>query len=388
MQVRAALYGAILASAAQCVAQNITPTIPSTVTASASAVPTSVQAGEPANIVITLGSPAPRDLTVNGGNLCGQSFKSFSGNIKKGETKVNVSVQTQSSDMSADCLFDSITIPPSQESSAFKDKIVDPSVIPLSPAAKFHIEGIPHVSETLPTTASAVVEPSDRQFFRTRATGIRSLRDDLAGFLDKHSTDSENLRDELVLTLQNAQKQLTLDRNDYDIRYLKSGQDRPAFFLDLERRYSALIRDIQFSETPKRTASAYAEPHLLLVQELKTRPERDFSQERYGTYPPDALSTMQLLDWHINVYMRIAATGEHEFLLSLSSKPEGATVFSKKIGDHDYTPLGKQTNIPEIKFDFAVYTFKFVKAGCKDLTRPYDPINDTSPVLEVELSCK
>jgi hypothetical protein len=82
----------------------------------------------------------------------------------------------------------------------------------------------------------------------------------------------------------------------------------------------------------------------------------------------------------------MANSGKEVFELTIVSLPPDATVAAKRIGE-EYITLGQKTTIPKAKFDFAIWTFKFTRANCKDYIRIFDPIHDTSSDLEVELYC-
>jgi len=370
-----------------CIAQVTSPTLQESLSATATPELTSVQAGEAVPIRVTLGAPAPRDLSFHSQIFCGGVLMVY-GQLKKGETETVVQVQTSPDGGTGECRFESLDIPPVGPSAG---KIIDVTTIKLKVPVVFKVVGLPHVKETLPTTASATVEPTKRQFFRTRAVPLVELRGDLTAELEKNSADTDDLREKLIAVLSKADQQLQADQEKYSATYLTAGQHNLAFFSELHKRYGALIIDIRAAEKQVSRAELYGSPRLILAQELKSRPEPSLPQERYsqysGTFSPDASAAMQLLEWHIAAYSRVADTGDASFSLSLASRPEGATVYGKMIGQN-YTPLGKQTNVPDTKFDFATWTFKFVKTGCADLTRQYDPVNDTTLILEVELICK
>ncbi len=100
-----------------------------------------------------------------------------------------------------------------------------------------------------------------------------------------------------------------------------------------------------------------------------------------------ARDTLNLLNENIRAYLIVGETGLDTFSIRLASIPSGATVSYMRIGE-GYIPLGRTTDIASAIFPFALWTFKFEKAGCDPIAQPIDPYVDAKPEISLELVCK
>jgi hypothetical protein len=106
-----------------------------------------------------------------------------------------------------------------------------------------------------------------------------------------------------------------------------------------------------------------------------------------GTYPLEAIASLELINRNIEAYLRIGESGLDTFSIRLASLPPGASISYKRIGE-DYQVLSTPTDVPSATFAFAMWTFKFEKEGCKTVERSPNPYIEAHPDLAVELSCK
>jgi hypothetical protein len=367
-------------------AQTVTPTLSDSVNASATLDKAIFNAGEMIPLKIHLGIPAPRDLKANAETRCGEWIE-FSGTARKGDEEIDLQAPTDKLSQGGECTLNEFVIaPPPQSGQA---AVVLATTIKFPKPIQFQILGVPRVSETIDSNISAELNLSERQYLRSRSVAVKSYRESVTSFLDRNANESVALDSFLLQTLVSARDDLLRTRQVFTARYRPKG-GYPVFFDDLERRYDALIVDIRTHRA--KLSSVELVPHLLRVQELKTRPRPLGAEPSMpspslaGTYPPDANETLSLLGWNLDVYLMMANSGKEVFELTIVSLPPDATVAVKRIGV-EYITLGQKTTISKAKFDFAIWTFKFIKANCKDYIRDFDPIHDTSPDLEVELDC-
>ena len=368
-------------------AQTVTPTLSDAVNASAALDKAIFNAGETVPLKVHLGIPAPRELKASAQTFCGGVWVNFSGTARKGDEEIDLQATLDKLSPSGKCTVTEIVILPPPQSGL--SAVIQPTTLKLPTPIQFEIDGVPRVSETLDTSVSALLNLSERQYLRSRSVAVKSYRESVTSFLDRNANESVALDSFLLQTLVSAQDDLLRTRQVFTARYRPKG-DYPIFFDDLERRYDALIVDIETHRSM--LSSVESEPHLLRVQELKTRPRPMGAEPSMpgpslaGTYPPDANETLSLLGWNLDVYLMMANSGKEVFELTIVSLPPDATVAAKRIGE-EYITLGQKTTIPKAKFDFAIWTFKFTKANCRDYIRIFDPIHDTSSDLEVELDC-
>jgi hypothetical protein len=318
--------------------------------------------------------------------MCG-NFLSFSGTAAKGSTTAVLTARVSSNPLSEKCQLSNLQISP--PTTTDKQVVILPTDVQLKKAVNFEIVGPPRVAETMPGSISGEVVLPERQFFRSRAAQVRDQRDLLVAFLDQHAGESANLDLRLLDALKLARQSLKTTQQDFIERY-RSNHNGPEFFEDLDRRYQALIVDISAHKNVLAAVSESA-PRMIRVQALKPRPNNTSPKSEglprlSGTLPPDAYESLDLIDWNIDVYEKIADSGQETFSVALVTLPSDATVEVKRIGE-DYVMLGSRTVIPKVTFPFAIWTFRFTKKNCKPHIQRYDPMRDTSPSISVDLVC-
>ena len=348
------------------------------------------KAGDTVRVVVQLGQSAPRKMTITAFANCINADRLYSqASVNQGENVATFLFPIPSNAASAACTVAVIEIqPPSIRPG--DQAIVLPTSSSLSSPVKFEFIGPPRIRETLPGQPSASVELSEAQYFRSRAFPLRETREQLLSFLDQHSNANEtrSVDEFLINILGAAQKDLHGTLRELEVRY-KPKNGPPTLFEDLDRRYSALILDIT-DHRNHLAVGTYNRARLVQVNAQQSSGVLPKTQENItvlaGTLPPDASESLNVLDWNIAVYERIADTGMQTFSLSLVSSPPDAVVEAKRIGE-EYLALGSKTTISKVTFDFAVWTFRFTKAGCQPFVQRYDPVRDTSPAISVDLVC-
>jgi hypothetical protein len=383
-------YAAIttLFCALPCASQIVTPKLGDAIKVTGNADRAIYKVGEDVEISIHLSNPAPRLLSMSGQTHCG-FFVIFAGSIEKGAREGVLRAKLQGQLMnSISCSLDSFQIAPPPR--VDDGPIVLPTTLTFPRPIAFEVIGRPSVEDVMPGPFTGQIELSERQFLRGRAVPLRELRNALTSSLDQHAGDSVELDSRLLDALTSARSDLEAARKDFVQRY-RQNSAAPVYFDDLDRRYQALIIDVTAHKT-KLAAANEPTPRWVTVQQLRPRPNDsvpppdDGYPRLSGTIPPDAYESLDLLEWNIAVFERVANSGEETFSISLVTLPPDATVEAKRIGE-EYVLLGGRTTIPKVTFGFAIWTFRFTKPNCKTQIQRYDPIRDTSPSVSVELSC-
>jgi hypothetical protein len=264
------------------------------------------------------------------------------------------------------------------------------------PALKLHVDAIPS-SVAVPTGAVVQIDLTQQQYLRQQAEPIRALRDNLIGYLDKHASETDAVKQELISTLRSADALLPEVRRKYVALYLKPPALSPVMFDDFHVRYMAALVELGAPPAPGTSQTASGRPALIVARtiyvQLKTRPTSppplDDGWKKgplSGTYPLLAVAALDLMESNIRAYLLVASRGSDTFTIRLASIPSGAAVSYKRVGE-DYTYLSRQTNIDSATFPYAIWTFRFEKGGCKTETRTPNPYIEDSPDLAPELSC-
>jgi hypothetical protein len=284
-------------------AQTVTPILSDSVNASAVLDKYIFNAGETVPLKVHLGIPAPRELKAIAQTFCGEMVN-FSGTARKGDEEFDLQATLDKLQPSGKCIVTEIVLMPPPQSG--QSAVIQPTTLKLSRPIQFEIDGVPRVSETLDTSVTALLNLSEKQYLRSRSVAVKSYRDSVASFLDRNANESVALDSLLLQTLVSARDDLLRTRQVFTTRYRPKG-DYPIFFDDLERRYDSLILDIQRHRA--KLSSVEREPHLLRVQELKSRPHtldgepNRASPNLAGTFPPDANETLSLLGWNLDIYL-------------------------------------------------------------------------------------
>ena len=348
------------------------------------------RAGDTVTVAVSLGEPAPRKLIIVTTAYCDSRAQLTSqATADEGASEVTFQFAFARDAQSATCRVVELEVQPPPAKSG-DQTVVLPTAVSLAEPVQFEVVGPPRVKEVIPGKPFASVELSEAQYLRSRAVPLKEQREQLLSFLDQHANANETrvVDDFLIGILKAAQTSLRGTRHELDVRYSPTG-GTPPLFEDLDRRYSALIVDISDHEAhlALRTEGASKLMRVEVSQNETRRPEsRDSVTVLAGTLPPDASESLNLLDWNIAIYEKIADTGTQSFSVALVSSPADALVEAKRIGE-DYVPLGSRTTISKVSFPFAIWTFRFTKIGCRPYIQRYDPVRDTSPTVSVELNC-
>lgn len=123
--------------------------------------------------------------------------------------------------------------------------------------------------------------------------------------------------------------------------------------------------------------------------QLRTRRSNDKDANKLeGSYPPVATAVLTWLTRNITAYLLIEKTGVDTFPLSLKSRPPGASISFTRTGE-PYKDYSRPTDVLNIRFPIAMWTFKFVKAGCEPEFFHPDPYLEADPDGIVEFNrCK
>jgi hypothetical protein len=261
-----------------------------------------------------------------------------------------------------------------------------------SPPVKLHVDALPS-SVTLPSKVAIQIDLTQKQYIRQQAEPLKILRTRLITFLEARASEPEPVKQELITTLEAADKLLPEVKRRYIGLYLKPPPPdlTPLVFDDFHVRYQAALVELNSPPPAGQKAlgvgSRDKHPKLTNVQ-FQNRPRSDWNAPALsGTYSLLATAAVDLIDWNIRAYLLIAKTGSDTFTIRLASFPTGATVAYKRAGEN-YTNLTKSTNIESITFPYAIWTFRFERKGCEPQEETPNPYIEDNPDIVVELSCR
>jgi hypothetical protein len=343
----------------------------------------SVNAGEPVAMTVILNTAPTQQLTIGGAFSTNIDSFNFTVNVPAGVSTVSLSIQTPRDAHTGDYLLSSMYIAGQRISTPLQ---------PPAPPVKLHVDALPS-SVTLPSKVAIQIDLTQKQYLRQEAEPLKILRTRLITFLEARASEPEPVKQELITTLEAADKLLPEVKRRYIGLYLKPPPPdlSPLVFDDFHVRYQAALAELNAPPAPGQKASGFGSkdefPKLTNVQ-LQKRPGSDWNTPALsGTYSLLATAAVDLLDWNIRAYLLIATTGSDTFTIRLASFPTGATVAYKRAGEN-YTNLTKPTNIESITFPYALWTFRFERKGCETQEETPNPYIEDNPDIVVELSCR
>jgi hypothetical protein len=362
--------------------QVINQTIPDPSRASVVTTQQTVKAGEPLTFTLIFDNAPSTDIDLIATFRSGTDGFQANFTLKAGETTAKPTAQIPGNIDGGDYVL--------SEVQHFNGKRYDS--IPVD-RTTIHVTPQPPQVRVMPSKASVIINQNQRQYIRDQATPIKKIRSDLLAGLEKNPIYSEELRQNLINALTEADLLLPAVQAGYVSRYEHTPTLQPALFEDFHRNYQAAIIELKNNTSGAHAGTPAREPRFALAQmQQRKKPEGDAASDwlnhtLVGTYPLAARAGLIILNENIRAYLLIGDTGLDTFSIKLESLPTGAVVSYMRVGE-EYKPLGKSTNIPSVIFPFALWTFKFEKTNCATITQPVDPYVDAKPEIYVELVCK
>lgn len=268
--------------------------------------------------------------------------------------------------------------------------------VPLPAPVTVKVIAIPN-PVALPSKATVKLDFDQKQFIRMQAEPVEKIRQDLIQRLGKDATDSPELRSDLIAAVAKADGLIPSVKAQYVALYTAKPVLDPVLFDDFDIHYKELLIELKAPSWPNPAASPVGfqstTAHLLRVVQLKSRPSAPDESEGQpktdvlAVYPPYAESVLNLLLLNVRAYRLLAISGVDTFSIRLASRPTGATVFYTRVGQ-PYMQLSEKTIVDQATFPYAMWTFKFVLAGCKPYFEEANPYIELRPNIDAELECK
>jgi hypothetical protein len=269
------------------------------------------------------------------------------------------------------------------------------STIDLPAPVSLKITPLPN-TPILPSRATVKLDFDQRQFIRMQAEPVDQIRQDLIQELAKDASDSPTLRADLIAAVSDADELIPSVKTQYLTLYQVKPVLDPVLFDDFDIHYKELLVELKAPSWPNPSVSPVAHQTKLarmLQVQLKPRPtvpnEPDGQPNSHvlTVYPPYAENVLNLLSLNIRAYRLLAIAGVDTFSIRLASRPRGATVFYTRVGQ-PYAQLSERTIIDQATFPYAMWTFRFVLAGCQPYIEEANPYIEAHPNIDAELVCK
>ena len=261
------------------------------------------------------------------------------------------------------------------------------------PPVTVSVRALPDLNQ-YPTSAGLVLTLTQKQFLSTKIAELGELDSQLTTRLERNASDTSQLRNFLINTVESAEKALDATEDEYSKQVMKSQGSLPAFFADFRAQYQALLTDLR-APIPGNAAqnSAMPDARLVYVRQLVRRPSDGHLPEPENlsnTYPPSATAVRKVITDNSAAYKYVRDTGRITFDAELTSVPPGARIRYKKLIDDVYQDYSSPTDVPHATFELATWIFVFHKDGCTDEPAArIDPYEDTNPDISVEFNhCK
>jgi hypothetical protein len=265
--------------------------------------------------------------------------------------------------------------------------------IQVNPPLVLHVLALPDTA-VLPTSVTASIDLTKRQYILSQATSLEGVRNALATQIDGHPVITSAVLGNLIDACQKADQIILASETTYLKGWTGDARLKPVFFDDFHQRFQAditLLKEQQQAITRRTSLTPIpTRPQLLRVQSVKRRPNDNTQDWKApmlsGTFPFEAQGVFDLLGEAIAVFRRVSDTGD-TFLLSLKSTPSGASVSFMRVGT-GFEPWPAKTDT-KVEFPLARYTFRFTMDGCEPQDVPLDPYLMAEAELNPEFkSCK
>ena len=248
----------------------------------------------------------------------------------------------------------------------------------------------------LPSKATVKLDFDQKQYIRMQAEPIEKIRQDLLQSLANDATDSATLRGDLISAVSKADSLIPAVKEKYLALYAVKPVLDPVVFDDFDIHYRELLVELKAPSWPNPAVSpvSVADTHArLVIVQLKKRPSVPTDEglppdtRVLAVYPPYAESVLNLLLLNVRAYRMLAISGVDTFSIRLASRPPGATVYYTRVGQ-PYQQLSAKTIIDQTTFPYAMWTFKFVLAGCDPYVEEANPYIELHPNIDADLTCK
>jgi hypothetical protein len=344
-----------------------------------------VTVGDTLQIQLTLDEPSPCNIQifVRFGGVTDQ-FTAY-GNIGKDQTKTTITAQIPLDIAAGEYRTQSGWTNPCPGYQNIRPFTV--------PATTVEVKGAPDPNQ-FATHADIVLSVTQKQFLETKITEISGIESQLTTALEKDSAPTNLLRDQLLKSLDSAEKALAATERQYGT-IMKTGEKPPPLFADFRLQYGELLVELNAlqPEYPKLTElRSQHSPSLVYVQ-LKGRANGQQTEKPpnfSGTLSAIATAVWRTIRDNASAYKYIRNTGRITFDAALTSFPSGARIRYKKVADLVYEDYSSLTPVENASFELATWIFKFHKDGCADEpSLRIDPYEDTAPDISVEFTnCK
>jgi len=229
----------------------------------------------------------------------------------------------------------------------------------------------------LPTGASIVVNPSQRQLLRKAAGNLQVRIQDLKAAIANYQEANQQGKIPQVLrtNVDDALKALQATETEFKSRATAQSQaDRAeVFFGDLRLNYDEALQNLEHSSGDVFRPAGF----MNVAFSGKTTPK--------SSYATLVQATLRPLEGNVLAYNIVGDSGSLTFDLKVTSNPAGAVVSYYRRGDAPH-PYADPTTTMIPSLTYAVWYVKIEKQGYKPQVREHDPFHSSDHVVSVELS--
>ncbi len=241
-----------------------------------------------------------------------------------------------------------------------------------------------------PKEAKVSLNLTQKQYLQTQSDELQHLREKVVARLSRDATRTPSTDSFLIQAIEEADRLLLQAKVGYVSLFSGSQNRIPPFFEDFDRNYRALIIDLR-AESQRQSKRMLSDNGKLVLSALSAHTilytQGSNQSSLSGSLPPNASTTIDWLTRNIRAYLKVAEDGSDEFSISFSSTPSGASISYMRTGE-PYKDMADRTDINDLKFPLAMWTFKFSKPGCEPgFVRP-DPYMEDAKSYEVRLGCR
>jgi hypothetical protein len=227
----------------------------------------------------------------------------------------------------------------------------------------------------LPTSASIVVNPSQRQLLRKAAGNLQLRIQDLKAAVASYQEANQQGKIPQVLrtNVNDALKALRATETEFKSKATAQGQADIAgvFFGDLRLNYDDVLRNLEHPSGDLSRPAGFV--------------NAAFSGKNTLPFAVIVQASLRAFEGNELAYNIVAESGSLTFDLKVTSNPSGAAVSYYRRGDPPHL-YSDPTNTVVPSLPYAVWYVKVEKTGYKAQEREHDAIHSADHVVNVELS--